>query len=129
VLRSTRISRILVIAGGIIGALVAGLAPAMAAQTGKASWYAMTSRTASGERANPNALTAAHRTLKFGTRVKVTNLRNGRSVVVCVNDRGPFVRGRVIDVTKAAAKKLGFIGTGHAPVSLDVIGRESRGCA
>ena len=86
----------------LIAAIVLTAAPAVAAQKGMASWYAMTSKTASGERASPHSMTAAHRTLRFGTRVRVTNLRNGRSVVVCVNDRGPFIRGRVIDVTKAA---------------------------
>lgn len=85
---------------------------------GKASWYAMTSRTASGERANPNAMTAAHRTLPFGTRVKVVNLVNRRSVVVRINDRGPFIRGRIIDVSKAAARKLGMVATGTASVRI-----------
>jgi peptidoglycan lytic transglycosylase len=73
--------------------------------------------TASGQKLNPNALTAAHRTLPFGTKVKVTNKHNGRSVVVTINDRGPFVRGRVIDVTPAAARVLGF--SGLAQVSVD----------
>ncbi len=102
--------------------------PAAAAQKGMASWYAMTSRTASGERASPHTMTAAHRTLRFGTRVRVTNLRNGRSVIVCVNDRGPFIRGRIIDVTKAAARKLGFLRAGATPVRLVVVGRKSRRC-
>src|SRR4051812_39655366 len=73
--------------------------------------------TASGQKLNPNALTAAHRTLPFGTKVKVTNKHNGRSVVVTINDRGPFVRGRVIDVTPAAARVLGF--SGLTQVSVD----------
>src|SRR5262245_41616285 len=77
------------------------------------------SPTASGERAQPDALTAAHRSLPFGTRVLVTNHRNGRSVIVRINDRGPFVRGRIIDVTPAAARSLGF--SGLTPVSLSVI--------
>lgn len=89
-----------------------------AAQCGAASWYALTSRTASGERMNPAAMTAAHRTLPFGTRVKVTNQRNGRSVIVRINDRGPFVKGRVIDLSKAAAGKLGFISRGHTSVCI-----------
>ena len=99
-------------------------------QCGHASWYAMTSRTASGERANPNAMTAAHRSLPFGTSVQVTNLRNGRSVVVRINDRGPFIRGRIIDVTKAAASKLGFVGAGTARVKISRPGRASgsKGC-
>jgi rare lipoprotein A len=82
------------------------------AQSGVASVYSTESgsRTASGARLNPGALTAAHRSLPFGSKVKVTNRRNGRSVVVTVNDRGPFVRGRIIDVTPAAASALGFSG-------------------
>lgn len=94
---------------------------AASAQTGHASWYALTSMTASGERGNPKALTAAHRSLPFGTKVRVENLRNGRRVVVRINDRGPFVGGRVIDVTKAAAGKLGFVGAGTARVRLTVL--------
>ena len=89
------------------------------AESGIASVYAYSaSKTASGERANPTGLTAAHRTLAFGTHVRVTNRRNGRSVTVRINDRGPFVRGRVIDVTPAAARALGF--SGLAPVKVDL---------
>lgn len=89
-------------------------------KSGIASHYSHAGRkTASGERANPGGLTAAHRTLPFGTRVRVTNMRNGRSVVVRINDRGPFVRGRVIDLTTNAAKAIGF--TGLAPVALQVV--------
>ena len=91
---------------------------AAAAESGIASVYAYSgSKTASGERASPGGLTAAHRTLPFGTKVRVTNKRNGHSVVVRINDRGPFVRGRVIDVTPAAARALGF--SGLAPVTLE----------
>lgn len=97
--------------------------PASAVECGRASWYAMTSRTASGVRSNPNGYFAAHRTLPFGTRIRVENLRNGRIVEVSVNDRGPFVRGRVVDVTKAAAAKLGFIRAGTAPVRVTVVGK------
>jgi len=79
-------------------------------------------RTASGERFDPKALTAAHRTLEFGTRVRVTNLENGRSVVVRINDRGPFKRDRIIDVSRAAAQKLGFVRDGTAPVRLEILG-------
>ena len=87
------------------------------AQSGIASIYAYAGeRTASGERARPSGFTAAHRTLPFGTRVRVTNKNNGRSVMVRINDRGPFVRGRVIDLTPAAARALGF--NGLAPVTL-----------
>jgi rare lipoprotein A len=87
------------------------------AESGIASVYAYDGgKTASGERANPSALTAAHRTLPFGTRVQVVNRRNGKSVKVRINDRGPFVRGRVIDLTPAAARALGF--SGLAPVTV-----------
>jgi peptidoglycan lytic transglycosylase len=79
-------------------------------QSGVASIYSSGRRTASGERLNPNALTAAHRKLPFGTRVLVTNKKNGRSVEVTINDRGPFIRGRIIDLTPAGARALGFSG-------------------
>ena len=105
----------------LVAATLATTAVEAAAQTGRASWYALTSRTASGERCNPEALTAAHRSLPFGTRVKVENLDNGKSVVVRINDRGPFVGGRVIDVTRAAARSLGFVGAGLANVRLTVL--------
>lgn len=74
--------------------------------------------TASGERFNPSALTAAHRSLPFGTRLKVTNPRNGRSVVVRINDRGPFSRSRVIDLSHEAARQIGLVQQGHGPVQL-----------
>jgi rare lipoprotein A len=90
------------------------------AESGIASVYSYKStRTASGEQARPSGLTAAHRSLPFGTKVRVTNRRNGRSVVVRINDRGPFLRGRVIDVTPAAARALGF--SGLAPVAVAVL--------
>jgi rare lipoprotein A len=96
-----------------------------AIECGKASWYELTSKTASGERADPNALAAAHRSLPFGTRVRVSNLSNGKEVVVRINDRGPFVRGRVIDVTRAAADKLGFRRQGVARVKVAVVDANS----
>jgi rare lipoprotein A len=90
------------------------------AESGIASVYAYSGgKTASGERANPKALTAAHRSLPFGTKVKVTNKRNGHSVVVRINDRGPFKRGRIIDVTPAAAAELGI--SGLAPVVISAM--------
>lgn len=95
---------------------------AQAAGCGRASWYALTSKTASGERMNPNLMTAAHRSLRFGTKVKVTNARNGKSVVVRINDRGPFIRGRVLDLSKAAASHIGMIRSGHAQVCYQIIG-------
>lgn len=90
---------------------------------GMASYYWQGQMTASGARFNPGALTAAHRTLPFGTRVRVTNRSNGRSVVVIINDRGPFVGGRVIDLSRAAAQAISMTGAGVAPVSLEVLGR------
>jgi rare lipoprotein A len=104
---------------------------AAASQCGKASWYSMGTRTASGERMNANALAAAHRTLPFGTRVRVDNLKNGRSVVVRINDRGPFVGGRVIDLTRGAAAAIGMLGSGTASVRLTVVdgSRHLQGCS
>ncbi len=96
-------------------------------QCGGASWYKLSGRTASGERNNPAALTAAHRSLPFGTRVRVENLRNGKFVVVRINDRGPFIGGRVIDVSKAAAQQLGMVSSGTAKVRLVVDGRPMKG--
>jgi rare lipoprotein A len=90
---------------------------------GIASYYWQPQRVASGGWFNPNALTAAHRTLPFGTRVRVTNLGNGRSVTVTINDRGPFIRGRVIDLSRAAAAAVGMTGSGLARVSMAVVGR------
>jgi rare lipoprotein A len=103
------------LASGVVLAASAGSA---SAQCGRASWYALTSKTASGERMNPSAMTAAHRSLPFGTKVKVTNKRNGKAVIVRINDRGPFIKGRVIDVSKAAARRLGFVGAGHTSICL-----------
>ncbi len=102
--------------------VIVGLPLAASAQSGLASIYGYSGgRTASGEHASPGALTAAHRTLPFGTMVRVTNRSSGRSVVVRINDRGPFVRGRIIDLTPAAARALGF--SGLANVEVDVVGR------
>ncbi|MDA9918301.1 septal ring lytic transglycosylase RlpA family protein [Erythrobacter sp.] len=92
--------------------------------TGVASYYGRRfhgRRTANGERFNMNALTAAHKTLPFGTKVRVTNARNGRSVVVRINDRGPFIRGRTIDLSRSAARKLGMISRGHATVKIEIL--------
>ena len=101
-----------------------GLANFAAAQSGVASVYSTSegsNRTASGERLSDRAYTAAHKTLPFGTRVRVINRRNGRSVVVRINDRGPFIKGRVIDLTPAGAKAIGM--SGLAPVTLSVLDR------
>ena len=91
-----------------------------AIQRGHASWYQHGRRTANGEAFNPNGMTAAHRTLPFGTRVRVVNERTGRSVVVRINDRGPFIGGRVIDLARGAARQLGMGGV--AMVTLQRLG-------
>jgi rare lipoprotein A len=108
---------------GILALGVASMFAATAAQSGewfgKASYYALKGRTASGLRVG--ALTAAHRTLPFGSKVRVTNLNNNRSVVLTVNDRGPFTRGRVIDVSVAAADSLGFRSAGVAQVKVEQV--------
>ena len=93
-----------------------------AKQCGSASWYALNSKTASGEHMNPDAFTAAHRRFPFGTVLKVTNQKNGRSVNVRINDRGPFVAGRLVDLSKAAAAKLGFVKQGHTRVCIEKLG-------
>ena len=110
------------IAVGLLGAAaIAPVASAKADQRGHASWYSLpANKTANGERMNPNDLTAAHRSLPFGTRVLVENLSNGQSVVVRINDRGPFVGGRIIDLSKAAAASIGMIASGVANVRVSV---------
>jgi len=97
-----------------------------AALHGLATFYTDDAETASGERFDSRQMTAAHRTLPFGTRVRVTNVTNGRSVTVRVNDRGPFIPGRIVDVTSAAAEALGMVGQGVAEVRLDIVGRGAR---
>ena len=89
-----------------------------AAQTGKASYYKHGARTANGERFDPHGFTAAHRTLPFGTKVLVTNVKTGKSVIVRINDRGPFIKNRIIDVSYGAAKVLGMTGAGVATVKI-----------
>jgi rare lipoprotein A len=88
---------------------------------GLASYYTEGATTANGEAFDGHALTAAHRTLPFGTRVRVTNVSNGRSVIVRINDRGPFVPGRVVDVSFSAAETLGMTGAGVTKVKLEVV--------
>ena len=93
-------------------------------QTGKASFYADKFegvQTASGEKYKRKKLTGAHKTLPFGTKVRITNLQNNKTVEIVINDRGPYVDGRIVDVSKAAAEKLGFINQGIAEVRLEVI--------
>jgi rare lipoprotein A len=101
----------------------AGYIPSSAAGGGLASYYWQGQRTASGAAFNPDGLTAAHRTLPFGTRVRVTNAHNGRTVDVTINDRGPFIAGRVIDLSRGAARVIGMTGQGIARVSMEVLGR------
>ena len=91
--------------------------------SGKASYYWQPQALASGGRFNPNAYTAAHKTLPFGTRVRVTNQNNGQSVDVVINDRGPYVAGRIIDLSKAAAGSINMQNSGVVPVSVRVLGR------
>ena len=93
-------------------------------QTGKASFYADKFEghsTANGDKYKHNKLTAAHKTLPFGTVVRVTNLSNGSTVDVVINDRGPYVEGRIIDLSRSAAEKLGFINLGVTDVKLDIV--------
>ena len=93
-------------------------------QTGKASFYADKfegTPTASGEKYRHNKMTAAHKTLPFGTKIRVTNVTNKKSVIVIVNDRGPWVEGRVVDLSRAAAEELGFINYGLADVEIEVV--------
>nr|WP_281250697.1 septal ring lytic transglycosylase RlpA family protein [Hydrococcus rivularis] len=93
---------------------------------GMASWYGPGfhgRQTANGERFNQNDLTAAHRSLPFGTKVRVTNMNNGRSVIVRINDRGPFVGGRAIDLSAAAARAIGLHRSGVGPVNLEILGQ------
>jgi rare lipoprotein A len=89
--------------------------------SGVASFYSEGERTANGEKFDPHELTAAHRSLPFGTKLRVTNVATGKSVTVRVNDRGPYVAGRVVDVSYAAAGALGMVGRGTAKVKLDVV--------
>lgn len=89
--------------------------------SGMASWYGESQTTASGERFDKHKLTAAHKTLPLGTMVRVTNQKNGKSVIVRINDRGPYGHGRIIDLSEAAARKLDMIDAGVAPVTLEVL--------
>src|SRR5262245_10878014 len=99
------------------------LSPAASGQVGTASYYKHGQVVASGGRFNPSAMTAAHPTLPFGTRVRVTHLGSGRTVEVRINDRGPFIAGRILDLSKAAADIIGLTASGVARVSMTVLGR------
>ena len=117
-------SKILTILFAILGFVASAPASEVPTfQRGKASWYHEPQRTACGARFDPNSLTAAHRTLPFGTLVRVTNVSCQRSAVVRINDRGPYRKGRIIDVSKAAAKELQMINSGTATVTLEVIAK------
>jgi rare lipoprotein A len=109
------------LAAAVTGVSVPTTSSADGVSRGQASFYSYDQKTASGERFNPNAMTAAHRTLPFGTKVKVTEVRSRKSVVVRINDRGPFIKGRIIDVSRAAAQQLGMIGRGVAQVEMHVV--------
>ncbi|NLS18369.1 septal ring lytic transglycosylase RlpA family protein [Rhizobium sp. P40RR-XXII] len=117
-----KIARSLAIAATISASIAVVSTPASAsAGCGGASWYGGSSKTASGERMSSGNLTAAHRSLAFGTRLRVTNKHNGRSVVVRINDRGPFIHGRVLDLSRAAAQNIGMVASGTAKVCYDVV--------
>jgi len=104
------------------------LVPKEEPETGEASWYGQEfegNTTASGEAYDSNGLTAAHPSLPFGTTVRVTNLNNSRNVLLRINDRGPYIGRRVIDVSWNAAKRLGFIDSGTTPVRVEIVARPS----
>lgn len=105
-----------------IGAILFGMCSvANANEVGIASFYWQGQKTASGERFNPNAMTAAHRHYPLNSHIQVTNLSNNKTVILRVNDRGPFVRGRIVDVSRAAASILGFTHRGFTKVKVERI--------
>jgi rare lipoprotein A len=108
---------------GLTAPLAAAPAALADTQTGIASWYQMGTRTANGEAYKPDGMTAAHRTLPFGTIVEVKNLSNGRTARLRINDRGPFVRGHIIDVSRGGARQLGLMGSGTARVRVTALSR------
>jgi rare lipoprotein A len=112
------VAAIMIATGCTPSAAIAGGAHSF---SGKASYYGDSGKVGSGGQFNPNALTAAHRTLSFGTRVRVTDPKTGRNVIVTINDRGPFGRGRVIDVSLGAARALGMLDRGVIFVQADVL--------
>lgn len=121
-----RTSTFLTLSASVLSLLTASCGGSKSAfvQSGQGSYYAdkfAGKRTASGTPYRPGKLTAAHNTLPFGTKIKVTNAKTGRSVKVIVNDRGPHVKGRIVDLSKKAAKKIGLTEAGVAPVQLKVV--------
>ena len=118
----------LTIVSAFLGVL--GMSPSFAAvEHGSASWYSVRTnggtQTASGQSLKDGAATAAHKTLPLGSKVKVTNLANGRSQTVTITDRGPYIAGRIIDVTIGTAERLGFVDRGVTPVKVETVGRSS----
>lgn len=109
----------------MVATIVTISSPIAMAETGYASFYGngekLNKHTASGEVFNRNAMTAAHRTLRLGTYVKVTDLKTGKHVIVKINDRGPFIKGRIIDLSKGAAIKLGMFKRGVAKVKVEIV--------
>jgi rare lipoprotein A len=105
----------------VLGAALLYSGQVVAAQVGIASYYRSGKLTANGESFNPHGMTAAHKHLKFGTKVLVTDIRTGRSVIVRINDRGPFIAGRIIDLSLGAARALGIQGSGLAKVKLTTL--------
>ena len=123
-MNKTLVSSALIAALLLIGTETTAASPAGKAQAGMASFYHDSfngRRTASGTRYNKGALSAAHKTLPLGTQVRVTDSRSGRSVVVRINDRGPYARGRVIDLSRAAASEIGLVAKGVSRVTLEVL--------
>lgn len=126
-MRATKRALITLLVAAALGGAATPQAEAHSGQiiAGAASWYGGKFHgrlTANGERFDKFALTAAHRTLPFGTRVRVTNTRNGRSVIVRINDRGPFHGNRVIDLSRGAAEAVGMLQSGTAKVKIEVLG-------
>jgi rare lipoprotein A len=118
---SPSVLKILAIAAFVIANNFAFTVSTTAAQVGMASYYRHGTFTANGEKFNPQGLTAAHPTLPFGTKVRVVNVRNGKAVVVRINDRGPFIRGRIIDLAFGAARAVGLNRAGVMKVRLEVL--------
>ncbi|WP_295393030.1 septal ring lytic transglycosylase RlpA family protein [uncultured Thiodictyon sp.] len=128
-MKKTLISSALIAALHLLGTDVQAAGFHGHAQSGRASYYHDRfngRRTASGVPYNKNELSAAHKTLPLGTRVRVTDPRSGRSVIVRINDRGPYVRGRVIDLSRAAASEIGLVSKGVGKVQLEVLGRPEK---